>query len=231
MLENLRPVDLTQTIGPETVMWPGAPAPAIETVLTVAHDGFYNRLVTIVEHTSTHFDAPNHMVEGTESVDQIGVERLVRPLAVIDISADVGSNADATLSLEQVQAFEAAHGRIPDGAAVFLRTGWELFSDDAGRYANAGGELKFPGFGPEAARFLVDERHAAGLGIDTLGIDPGIATDFVVHRQVSHPRGVWHVEGLVNLAGLPALGSWVVVAPLRLVDGSGSPCRVIALVP
>lgn len=231
MLENLRAVDLSQTIGPATVMWPGAPAPVLETVLTVAHDGFYNRLVTFVEHTSTHFDAPCHMVEGTESVDQIGVERLVRPLAVIDISADVGTNADATLSLDQVRSFEVRHGRIPSRAAVFLRTGWELFSDDPVRYANAGGALKFPGFGPEAARFLVEERNVAGLGTDTLGIDPGIATDFVVHRQISHPRGVWHVEGLTNLAGLPALGAWVVVAPLRLLDGSGSPCRVIALVP
>ena len=68
MLEKLRPVDLTQPLGPDTVMWPGAPAPSFQTVLTVAHDGFYNRLVSFVEHTSTHFDAPCHMVEGTESV-------------------------------------------------------------------------------------------------------------------------------------------------------------------
>ena len=168
---------------------------------------------------------------GTESVDVIGAERLVRPLAVIDIAAEVGDDADAALSLAQVQAFEARHGRIPDGAAVFLRTGWELRNTDPARYANVGGPLRFPGFGPEAARFLVHERGAAGLGTDTLGIDPGIASDFVVHRQISHPRGVWHVENLTNLAAVPPLGAWVVVAPLRLVDGSGSPCRVIALVP
>jgi kynurenine formamidase len=231
MLENVRVFDLTQTLGPATVMWPGAPAPVLETVLTVAHDGFYNRLVTFVEHTSTHFDAPAHMVEGTETVDQIGPERLVRPLVVIDISADVGANPDATLTLDQVGAFEGRNGRISDGAAIFLRTGWEAFSTDPVRYANAGGELKFPGFGPEAARFVVEERGAVGLGTDTLGIDPGFATDFVVHREVSLSRGVWHVEGLTNLAGLPPLGAWVVVAPLRLVEGSGSPCRVFALVP
>jgi kynurenine formamidase len=231
MLGNLRAVDLTQPLGPDTVMWPGAPAPAFQTVLTVAHDGFYNRLVTFVEHTGTHFDAPCHMVEGTESVDQIGADRLFRPMVVIDISAEVGTNADSILTLEQVQAFEHANGRIPDGAAVFLRTGWEAFNADPVRYANAGGDLKFPGFGPDAARFLVNERGAVGLGTDTLGIDPGFATDFVVHRQISHPRGVWHVENLTNLLGLPPIGGWVVVAPLPLVAGSGSPCRVIALVP
>jgi kynurenine formamidase len=171
------------------------------------------------------------MVEGKESVDQIGAERLFRPLAMIDISAEVGDNADAILTLAQVHAFEAKNGRVPDGAAVFLRTGWEDRNTDPVKYANAGGELKFPGFGPDAARFLVQERGAMGLGTDTLGIDPGFATDFIVHRQISHPRGVWHVENLTNLRAVPALGAWVVVAPLRLVDGSGSPCRVIALVP
>jgi kynurenine formamidase len=231
MLEHARAIDLTQTIGPSTVMWPGAPAPELQTVLTVARDGFYNRLVSFVEHTSTHFDAPAHMVEGTETVDQIGAERLVRPLVVVDISDAVGSNPDATLTLDQVHAFEERNGRIPDKAAVFLRTGWEAFNTDPVRYANAGGELRFPGFGPEAAKFVVEERGAVGLGTDTLGIDPGVATDFVVHRQVSLSSGVWHVEGLTNLAGLPPLGAWVVVAPLRLADGSGSPCRVFALVP
>lgn len=231
MIENMRVVDLTQPLDASTVMWPGAPAPTAETLLTVAHDGFYNRKVSFMEHSGTHFDAPCHMVEGTQSVDQIPAGRLVRPVAVIDISAATAGNPDATLSLEQVHAFEIRHGRIPDGAAVFLRTGWEEFNTDPARYAGAPGPLRFPGFGAEAARFLVAERRAIGLGIDTLGIDSGVATDFVVHRQISHPVGVWHLEGLTNLGQLPPLGAWVIVGVLKLVDGSGSPARVIALVP
>jgi kynurenine formamidase len=231
MIENMRVVDLTQPLDASTVMWPGAPAPTAETLLTVAHDGFYNRKVSFMEHSGTHFDAPCHMVEGTQSVDQIPAGRLVCPVAVIDISAAAAGNPDATLSLEQVRAFETRHGRIPDGAAVFLRTGWEEFNTDPARYAGAPGPLRFPGFGAEAARFLVAERHAIGLGIDTLGIDSGVATDFVVHRQISLPVGVWHLEGLTNLSQLPPLGAWVIVGVLKLVDGSGSPARVIALVP
>ncbi len=231
MLEKMRVVDLTQPLDAGTVMWPGAPAPTAETMLTVAHDGFYNRKVSFMEHSGTHFDAPAHMVEGTATVDQIDADRLVRPAAMIDISEAAAGKPDATLTLEQVQAFEAEHGRIPDGAAILLRTGWEAFNTDAAAYAGAPGPLRFPGFGPEAARFLVEERGAAGLGVDTLGIDPGVAEDFVVHRRVSHPRGVWHLEGLMNLGQLPPLGAWVVVGVLKLVDGSGSPARVLALVP
>ncbi len=230
MIADMRVVDLTQPLSPETVMWPGAPAPTADTILTVAHDGFYNRKVSFMEHTGTHFDAPCHMVEGTQSVDQIAADRLVRPLAMIDISGP-STGPDSILTLDQVRDFESRHGRIPDGAAVFLRTGWEEFNTDPARYAGAPGPLRFPGFGPGAARFLVEDRAAVGLGVDTLGIDPGVATDFVVHRQISHPRGVWHLEGLMNLDQLPPLGAWVVVGVLKLVDGSGSPARVIALVP
>ena len=231
MLDNLRIVDLSQPLHPGIVMWPGAPAPTADTILTVAHDGFYNRRISFMEHSGTHFDAPCHMVEGQLTLDQIPADRLVRPLVVIDAGAAMAGKPDATLSLAEVEAFEATNGRIPDEAAVFLRTGWEAFNTDPARYANVPGPLRFPGFGPEAARFLVEERAAAGLGVDTLGIDSGIATDFPVHRQISHPRGVWHVEGLMNLAGLPPFGAWVVVGVLKLVDGSGSPARVLALVP
>jgi kynurenine formamidase len=230
-IESLRIVDLTQPLDENTVMWPGAPAPVAETILTVAHDGFYNRKITVVEHTGTHFDAPCHMVEGTASVDRIPADRLVRPLVVIDISAELAGDPDGILTLDHVRAFEERHGRIPDDAAIFIRTGWEDVNTDPVRYANQPGELKFPGFGPEAARFLVEERRAAGLGTDTLGIDPGFATDFVVHRTISHPRGLWHVENLMNLKLLPPTGAWVVVGVIKLVDGSGGPCRVLALVP
>jgi kynurenine formamidase len=231
MIGSMRVVDLTQPLDERTVMWPGAPAPVAETILTVGHDGFYNRRITLVEHSGTHFDAPCHMVEGGANVDEIACADLVRPLAVIDASAEMAGQPDSILTLQQVQAFEVSHGTIQQASAVFLRTGWEAFNRDPARYANAPEKLRFPGFGPEAARFLVEERGAVGLGIDTLGIDPGFDTDFQVHRQVSHPRGVWHVEGLTNLAQLPPLGAWVVVGVLKLTGGSGGPARVIALVP
>jgi kynurenine formamidase len=230
MMDNMRVVDLTAPLHPGIVMWPGAPAPTADALLTVARDGFYNRRISFMEHSGTHFDAPSHMVEGTISVDQIDPATLFRPAAVIDIAEACAGNPDATLSLAQVHEFEARHGQIPDRAAVLLRTGWEDFYQDAAKFAGAPGPLRFPGYGPEAARFLVNERGVVGLGIDTLGIDPGVAVDFVVHRQITHPRGVWHLEGLINLSQVPPLGAWVVVGVLKLVDGSGSPARVFALV-
>ena len=230
-IDDLRVVDLTQPLHPDVVMWPGVPGPLFETLVNVVPDGFYSRRVTFAEHTATHFDAPAHMVEGTAFLHQVDPATLIRPVVVIDISAELAGDADGILTLAQVTAFEAANGRIPQAAAVFLRTGWEAFNTDPLRYAGAPGDLRFPGFGPDAARFLVEERGAVGLGVDTLGIDPGNASDFVVHRQVSLLRGVWHLEGLQNLAALPPIGAWVFVGVINLVDGSGSPARVLALVP
>jgi kynurenine formamidase len=230
-IDNLRVVDLTQPLHPDVVMWPGVPGPVFETLVTVVPDGFYSRKVTVAEHTGTHFDAPAHMVEGTALLHQVDPATLIRPVVVIDISVRIAGDPDGLLTVADVSAFEAANGRIPARAAVFLRTGWEAFNGDPLRYAGAPGDLRFPGFGPDAARLLVEERAAVGLGVDTLGIDPGFAADFVVHRTVSHPRGVWHLEGLQNLAALPPVGAWVFVGVLNLVDGSGSPARVLALVP
>ena len=231
MIDNMRVVDLTQPLSPDTVMWPGAPGPTADVLLTVAHDGFYNRRISFMEHSGTHFDAPVHMVEGATPLHDIDPGALIRPAVLIDISAAIAGDADGVLSLANVHEFEVAHGRIADGSVVLLRTGWEEFNRDPGRYAGLPGPLRFPGYGVAAARFLVDERHVVGLGVDTLGIDPGSAGEFPVHRQVSHPRGVWHLEGLTNLASLPPTGAWLFVGVLNLQDGSGSPARVLALVP
>lgn len=231
MIGSMRVVDLTLPLGPDTLMWPGAPQPTAQTVLTIAHDGFYNRLISFVEHTGTHFDAPGHMVEGQATVDLIPASKLIAPAIVIDIAAAIAGNPDGVLLPEHVHAFEANHGRIPDGAAILLRTGWEAFISDPVSYANAGGPLRFPGFGADAARILVDDRGAVGLGVDTLGIDPGYDEAFTVHRTVSHAKGLWHLENLTNLADLPPVGAWVFVGVIKLVDGSGGPARVLALVP
>jgi kynurenine formamidase len=231
MLKDASVVDLTIPLDSNIIMWPGATAPDAETVVTVKHDGFFARRVSFFEHSGTHFDAPCHFIEGGKTVDQIPVETLVRPIAVIDISERIGNDADGVLTLEDVKSFEATHGEIPRGCAVLLRTGWEEFNRDPAKYAGAPGELRFPGFGVEATQFLVDERKVVGLGIDTLGIDSGVATSFPVHVTVTLPKGLWHLENLQNLKKLPPLGAWIVVGVLPLVGGSGSPARVIALLP
>ena len=223
-------VDLTLPLGPETVMWPGEAAPFAEVVETVTHDGNYARRVHLSEHSGTHVDAPNHFVEGGQAVTDLPLQTLISPAVVIDASVDINGNGDAVLELATVKAWEEKHGVIPAGCVVLLRTGWEDLYDQPQRYGAGPDGLHFPGFGVEAASYLV-ECGVVGIGIDTLGIDAGADLDFPVHRDVTLPKQVWHIENLTNLKSLPATGALVFIGVLPLVDGSGSPARILALVP
>ena len=231
MLDSFTVVDLSAPLSPDTVMWPGEEPLVAVDVETHERDGSFSRRVTLGEHTGTHFDAPVHFAPDGASVDEIPGDRLVVPLRVIDIGGRIGDDPDGELEPADVDAHERRHGTIASGCAVFLRTGWDSRRLDRAAYAGSEGRLRFPGFGVAAARILVDQRAVVGLGVDTLGIDPGQAHALPVHRYVSLPSGVWHLENLVHLDAVPAHGAWVVVGVPRVVGASGFPARVLALVP
>lgn len=224
----MRVVDLSQPIGEMTVPWVSSAPLRAQVVGSHADEvGVYYRRLELDEHFGTHIDAPGHFAAGARLVHELGAEELVRPAAVIDCRAACGDNADFTVGADAIESFEVEHGRIAPGTIVLACTGWDRFRGDAARYL--GDPPRFPGFGVEAARLLVGRRVAA-IGIDTLGVDPGYALESPVHRTTS-PAGVWHIEGLVSLDQLPPAGATLVVGALRLVDGSGTPARVIALIP
>lgn len=224
----MKVLDLTQPLDEHTVLWPDEePFEAIAPD-EYAEDGFWSRRFSSPEHAGTHLDAPAHCVEGGATVGDIAAEQLVCPAVRIDARALCDGDAAWVLSAADVEAWEAEHGRIPAGAGVLLCTGWDAFRDeDPGRYA--GDPLAFPGYGTDAATLLV-ERGVVGIGIDTLGVDAGYATDFDVHR-ITLPAGVWHLEGATGLAAVPPTGATLVVGALRLPGASGTPVRALALIP
>jgi kynurenine formamidase len=78
-------------------------------------------------------------------------------------------------------------------------------------------------------QYLV-RRTIVGVGIDTLSVDPAKSTELPAHR-VGLAAGLWHLERLIGLHRLPAVGSWIVVGLMPIVDGSVAPARVLGLVP
>lgn len=154
---------------------------------------------------------------------------------MIDLSTKAAADPDATLSADDVRRWEAAHGRIPRGSIVVLRTGWgrkwpdrkSYFGDDTPGDAS---NLHFPSFGEEAARLLVHERGVLGLGVDTPSIDPGTSKAFPVHRIASEAN-VYGLENLANLEEIPATGALLVALPMKIGGGSGGPLRAIAILP
>ena len=188
------------------------------------------------EHTGTHFDAPNHWITGKDldDVSQVPAQRLIGPAVVIDTTAQVAANPDFCLDVSDIKDWEAANGAIPKGAWLLFRTGWSKFGDDPAAFANADESGPHtPGLTPAAARYLAEETEILGMGVETVGTDAGGAfgfdPPFPCHTMLMGANK-YGVTQLRNLNRLPVTGAVVIVAPLPIVKGSGSPCRVLALV-
>jgi kynurenine formamidase len=235
-----RLVDLTHPFSAETIYWPTEEGFVLE-------QGFRGRTergywyeahrFRAAEHGGTHIDAPVHFAEGHSPVDAIPLERLVGAGVVVDVSEACARDRDHAVARAELEAFEAAHGPIPAGAIVLLRTGFAsrwpdraAYLGTAGRGAAAAADLHFPGLSAEAARWLAEERRVAAVGIDTASIDPGPSRDFEAHRTLFE-REVPAFENLSNLEALPPRNFWVIALPMKIGGGRGAPRRAIAVQP
>jgi kynurenine formamidase len=89
------------------------------------------------EHTGTHLDAPAHWATGRNgsTVDRIGLDRLIGPAAVVDVTEQVADDNDFLLEPHHLLAWEAEHGRVPEGAWVLLRSGWSARATDEAAFS------------------------------------------------------------------------------------------------
>lgn len=188
------------------------------------------------EHTGTHFDAPVHWASGRDLDDIASVPagRLVAPAAVLDLSAEAAVDPDFLVEVDHIKAWEAAHGPLPEGGWLLLRTGWDARADSAEAFLNADANGPHtPGLSPECARWVAEEAPVIGLGVETVGTDAGRAhafnPAFPCHSYLLG-SGKYGLTQLRNLGELPPTGAVVLAGPLPIVTGSGAPARVLALV-
>ena len=189
------------------------------------------------EHTGTHFDAPIHWITGRdgEDVASVAPAKLVAPVAVVDKTAAVADDPGYLLTAADLDTFEAEHGPIAPGSWIFFRTGWGSRAQDEAAFLNITDQGPVsPGPDVGGARWLAEHPGVIGYGVETVGIDAGSAggmdPGFPVHNFLLG-AGRYGLTQLANLSALPVTGAVVIVAPLRLVGGTGSPSRVLALVP
>lgn len=239
-------VDLTQPLEPNTpvIELPPefAPSPGFSMETISRYDdrgpGWYWNTIRMGEHTGTHFDAPIHWITGKDSannaLDTLPPKTLVGPAYVIDVSQESQEDEDFLLTPEQVQAWEGEYGEIPAGAWVLLRTDWSKRTEPEAFLNVKQDGAHSPGFHKDCSSFLAIERNVVGVGVETVGTDAGQAGTFdppFPNHTIMHGAGKYGLASLTNLDQLPPVGAVVIAAPLKIVDGSGSPVRVLALVP
>lgn len=243
---RVKVVDLSQPLGVDTPVidlppqFASSPGLTIETISAYDDKGpaWYWNIIRLGEHTGTHFDAPIHWISGRDhannATDTIQPSRFVGPACVIDVTKEVAQYEDFLLTREHVLAWEGEHGRIPPGAWVLLRTDW---SKRKGREAflniKSDGPHS-PGWHKDCVSFLAHERDVLGVGVETVGTDAGQAGGFdppFPCHTIMHGAGKFGLASLTNLDQLPPVGAIVIAAPLKIVNGSGSPVRVLALTP
>jgi kynurenine formamidase len=231
-------VDLTYAFSSETIYWPtGKPFELEEVAYGISENGYFYSMYNYSagEHGGTHFDAPSHFADGSDTNEKVPLDKLIGPAVVVDVTDKV--TPDYQIEVADLERWEQAHGWIPDGAIVLFRTGWGsrwpdrksfLGTDETGPEAVA--ELHFPGISTDAVLFLARERRIDAVGIDTPSIDYGQSKMFETH-QILYGANIPGFENVANLDQLPEAGSFIVALPMKIAGGSGGPLRIVAFVP
>ncbi len=229
-------IDLTHPLSPDSLYWPtGSRFEHQQLDWGMSEGGYWyaSAAFSSPEHLGTHLDAPIHFGENGWANADIPIERLFAHGVVIDITSKSNASADATLSVDDIEAWEQRNDTLQEGSIVIVRTGWASGWPDWETYYGSStptdvATLHFPGISPEAAQALVN-RGIFGVGIDTASIDPGNSSTFEAH-QILAAANVFNLENLTNVDGLPEAGFDIIALPMKIKDGTGGPVRVVAIV-
>ena len=237
--KKLRWVELSHLMDNDSPYWSGIPAGSAELGRVVFDWG--NPMLECQIQTfrfpgqfGTHIDFPAHFVQGAATAEAFGMKNAVFPLCVVDITDKVKENPTYCVTADDLRAFEAKYGPIPDGAFVALRTDWYKNWPDMDKMSGIAedGSENFPGWSLEAIRYIYETRNAAANGHETLDTDGSAECarngDLVCERYVLAHNKI-QVEVLCNLDQLPPAGAVLFASWPNFRGANGLPCRVFAI--
>ncbi len=210
----MKVVDLSHHYEDGMPLFPGLPAPSFKAIAKVEQHGYAMSEYHLLNHIGTHVDAPAHQIAGGDTLDQIGLERLVTDAVTIDVS----QREPGAIGKDELRPHL---GNVRKGDIVFL------YSNN-GR--NWGSDAYWTGWSypdADAARALI-ERDISAIGFDGPSADPVDSTTFELHR-IWLGAGRMIIENATNLDQLPERVQ-VVVAPMKVRDANGAPARIFALI-
>lgn len=232
-------VELSHTLDNNSPYWAGIPEGSVELAKTVYDWG--NPMLDCLIQTfkfpgqfGTHIDFPGHFVPGGAMSEAYGVDQLVFPLCVVDVSGKVKEDVHYAVTVQDIQDYESQYGPIPVGAFVALRTDWSKRWPDMNALSNfdsEGGEHT-PGWSMEALKYIYETRSAAANGHESIDTDASAlaaaAGDLACERYVLS-QGKLQVELLCNLDQVAPAGAVVLVSYPRISGATGLPARVWAV--
>jgi kynurenine formamidase len=232
-LKHAKYVDLTHTITPSIPVWAGfggstfsrARDPKTAREYEYSKDGFEaTRYVLATDQLGTQLDPPAHWNPDYPSIDELPPTFALRPLVVISIVDQVSRNPGYELTVSDVDAWEAKHGRIPEGAVVFVRSDWSRAWPDPALATRT----PFPGVTLAALKLLHEQRHILFHGHEPLDTDntPTLESESWLLRN-----GYTQAEGVANLDQVPETGALVVIGYPKFQGGTGGFARFIAICP
>jgi isatin hydrolase len=243
---KVRVVDLSAPLGMETPLiqlpsiFKGTPPVTKHLISKYDSDGpaWQWYWYELGEHSGTHFDAPRHWVTGKDhadgTTDTIPPQNFVAPVNVIDRSSETAANPDYLLTVDSIKDWEKEHGEIQPGTWVLLRTDWYKRNASADTFLNADSNGPHsPGPTADAIKYLIS-KGVIGWGSETVGTDAGSAGGmdpaYPAHTLM-HQANRYGLASLCQLDLLPPKGAVLIAAPLKFIEGTGSPVRALALVP
>jgi kynurenine formamidase len=232
-LAGAKYVDLTHAITPSIPVWPGFGQPKFGPTVDPktgapyrwAKDGFEaTSYVLPTDQLGTQLDPPAHWSPDYPAIDELPPTFAVRPLVVISIVEQVAKQAGYHLSVEDIQRWEAEHGRVPQGAVVFVRSDWSKAWPDPALATRR----PFPGVSLAAIRFLHEQRHILFHGHEPLDTD---TTATLEGEAWLLNNGYTQAEGVANLDQVPETGALVAIGFPKFQGGLGGYARFIAICP
>ncbi len=237
--KGMRWVDLTHPMDNTSPYWSGIPEGSVELSKTVFDWG--NPMLECLIQTfkfpgqfGTHIDFPGHFIKGAPLSEAYGVGNAAYPLCVVDITDKVAQDVHYAVTADDIRAWEAKYGPIPDGAFVALRTDWSKHWPDMDALSGIApdGSENFPGWSLDALRYIYEERNAAANGHETLDTDASAeaakAGDLACERYVLE-RGKLQIEVLCNLDLVPPAGAVLFAAWPNFTGATGLPVRCWAV--
>ena len=234
-------VELSHSLNNESPYWSGIPDGSVE-LGNVCFDWGNPKLDCLINtfkfpgQFGTHVDFPGHFIKNAPLSESYGVESMVFPLVVIDISEKVKKDIHYAITIKDIKDFEDKYGNIPDGAFVALNTGWSKNWPNMNKLSGiaADGSENFPGWSMEALKYIYETRNAAANGHETIDTDASVlaekAGDLTCERYVLS-KGKLQIELLDNLDKIAPVGALIIATWPRIENATGMPVRAFAITP